>query len=228
MPLIFDGVKVVIPNVESASFLDNPKFGFTNPKDYGKRKGKPKSICLHTRMGVWPQIVVSEVKNRRWDTVGVQRGSADDRTASWHISIDADGSFVCHLDLITVEAYHASQTNPYSIGIEMYQELDGTITVATLDTAVKICNVICNYLGITKQFPSSNAICQEFARPDGKWHSTKKRAYMRGGRSGANYSGVFGHRNLTRNRGKGDPGDIIFDLLEKEGYKRIDVDALPQ
>lgn len=226
MSLVFDGVRVDIPDIDSACFLDNPRFGFTDKRDFKVRKDTPTSICLHTRMGVWPQKVVKQVKNRRWDEVGVRRGNSDDRTASWHISIDADGSFVCHLDLITTEAYHASQTNPYSIGIEMYQTLDGTITEATLNTAVKICDVIVDYLGLKKQFPTSDKICQAFARPDGKWHKYRKRAYMRGGKSGKGFSGVFGHRNATRNRGKGDPGDVIFEMLESAGYKPVDVDSL--
>lgn len=220
MSLVFDGKKINIEGIESVSFLDDKKYAFTNKRDFTQRKIKPQSICLHTRMGVWPQILVTENKNRRWDELGVKRASADERVASWHISIDADGSFVCHLDLVTITAYHCSQVNPYSIGIEMYQELDGTITQATINTAVKICEVICNELGIAKQFPSGNSILKEFARPDGKAHRTKKRAYMAGGLSGQEFYGVFGHRNATRNRGKGDPGDLIFSELENVGFIR--------
>ena len=223
MPLVFNGKKIYIDSIDSACFLDNPRLGFTSKRDFTERKEAVKSICLHTRMGVWPQKVVPEVKNRRWDEVGVQRGSADDRTASWHISIDADGSFVCHLDLITIQAYHASQTNPYSIGIEMYQELDGTITEATLQTCVAICEAITSELCIKRQYPSSDKIMQEFARPDGSWHKYRKRAYMKGGKSGKEYSGVFGHRNATRNRGRGDPGDIIFERLAQVGYTQVDL-----
>lgn len=223
MSLVFDGKKVDIEGIESASFLDDKKYAFTNKRDFTVRKVKPQSICLHTRMGVWPQILVNETKDRRWDELGVKRASADERVASWHISIDSDGSFVCHLDLITIEAYHCSQVNPYSIGIEMYQELDGTITEATLNTAAKICETICNELSIAKQFPSSNSIIVEFARPDGKAHKTKKRAYMAGGLSGKEFFGVFGHRNATRNRGKGDPGDLVFDKLAKLGFIRLDI-----
>lgn len=226
MSLVLNGGRVDIEGIESTCFLDDPRLGFTNKRDFTKRKGVPQSICLHTRMGVWPQKIVKSVKNRRWDEVAARRGSADDRTASWHISVDADGSFVCHLDLVTIEAYHASQTNPYSIGIEMYQTLDGTITEATLRTTVTLCNTIVHELGMEKKFPSSDKICKEFARPDGKWNKYRKRAYMKGGQSGKNFSGVFGHRNATRNRGKGDPGDAIFELLESEGYIAIDVDAL--
>ena len=37
--------------------------------------------------------------------------------------------------------------------------------------------------------------------------------------------GVYGHRNQTRNRGPGDPGDIIFDALLKAGYKGMNFDS---
>jgi len=141
-------------------------------------------------------------------------------TQAFNKSIDFEN---LNQDLVTIEAYHCSQVNPYSIGIEMYQELDGTITEATLNTAVKICDVICTFLSIPKQFPSSNSIMKEFARPDGKAHKTKKRAYMEGGLSGKEFFGVFGHRNATRNRGKGDPGDLVFDKLTKFGFIRLDI-----
>lgn len=227
MALVINGERHYIAEVESACFLDDRSFAFTDPKDYAMRpKGAVvKNICLHTRMGVSPQVVVDEMPNRRWDELVGRRISKDSRHASWHISIDADGSFVCHLDLATVKAYHAGQTNDGSIGIEMYQLRNGTITKATLETAVIICNHLTKLFGIQRQVPSERKISKRFANNTGGWHRRRKLAYIKGGERGTNFYGVFGHRNATRNRGKGDPGDEIFRLLEEEGYEVYDVDA---
>lgn len=227
MPLVIDGRKVYIPEVESACFLDDPELGFTDPKDWAFRPPgvRPQSICLHTRMGVHPQIIVDEMPNRRWDELVGPRVSRDERHASWHISIDADGSFVCHLDLGTIRAFHAGQTNDVSIGIEMYQLRNGTITKATLETAVIICNVITRELGIQRQIPKGYKISKRFANNTGGWHKRRKLSYIKGGERGTNYYGVFGHRNATRNRGKGDPGDEVFRLLKQEGYEVYDLDS---
>lgn len=221
MSLIIDGKRYDIPGIQSACFLDNPKFGFTDKRDYSLRTGAPKSICLHTRMGVHPQKIVDSIPNRRWDELGVKRASSDDRNASWHISVDADGSFVCHLDCYRIAAHQASQLNQLSIGIEMYQTLEGEITKATLATTVKIVNLLTEVLSIKRQYPITDKIDVRFASNSGSWHKTRKLAYMPKGESGTNWNGVFGHRNLTRNRGKGDPGDEIFKLLAAEGYEPI-------
>lgn len=37
--------------------------------------------------------------------------------------------------------------------------------------------------------------------------------------------GVFGHRDVTTERGYHDPGDVIFDLLEARGFERFDFRA---
>lgn len=221
MSLVIDGNRYDIAGIQSVCFLDNPKFGFTDKRDYSVRKGAPRSICLHTRMGVHPQKIVDSIPNRRWDELGVRRASSDDRNASWHISIDADGSFVCHLDCYRIAAHHASQLNQLSVGIEMYQTLEGEITEATLATAVQICNKLTEVLSIKRQYIVDDKINVRFASNSGSWHKTRKRAYMPNGESGVNWDGVFGHRNVTRNRGKGDPGDEIFNRLKAAGYEPV-------
>jgi hypothetical protein len=41
-----------------------------------------------------------------------------------------------------------------------------------------------------------------------------------GGR-GERFSGLVGHRNLTRQRGPGDPGDAVFEALLKGGFSGV-------
>lgn len=221
--LVINGVEVEVPGVESKSFLDDPIYGFTDPKDWSYRTtGWVRSICVHTRMGMWPQKLVTGGLNSRWDDVVAKRVSKDNRHASWHISI-ADDTFVCHLDLALVKAYHASQANEVSIGIEMFQDSKGRISELTLETAVKVIDVITREFGIQRQIPVERTISRRFARDKKGWKRHQKLAYVRGGLAGKDYVGVWGHRNGTRNRGQGDPGDMIFHHLENAGYEKYQV-----
>jgi hypothetical protein len=225
--LVIHGRKVAVPTLESTSFLDDPKLGFTNPKDYGFRTTTwIRSICLHTRMGVWPQTLVDTASDRHWDTIGVKNASGDDRIASWHVSIDADGSFVCHLDIGKHKAYHASQCNDVSIGIEMYQEADGTITEKTIDACVKIVDVLTREFKIQRQYATSRVLDRRFATASqAPPNKPENLAFMAKGESGETFVGVFGHRNATSNRGLGDPGDIIFSRLRASGYEPFAADT---
>jgi hypothetical protein len=37
--------------------------------------------------------------------------------------------------------------------------------------------------------------------------------------------GIYGHRDVSNNRGEGDPGDLIFAALEVAGYERFNYDV---
>jgi hypothetical protein len=163
--LVINGRRVEVPGVESACFLDDPKLGFTNRRDFRNRKTSwVRSICVHTRMGINPQTHNPSTKDRRWDELGVKRASKDDRVASWHLSIDSDGSMVCHLDLGKHCSYHCGQVNDVSVGIEMYQTADGNVTPETLETCVKVVDVITREFKIQRQFCRDTGITQRLAR----------------------------------------------------------------
>lgn len=178
------------------------------------------SIVLHTRLG--KQVILKEGAgpNRGWDRDYAARQSGDDRAASAHIAIDADGSYGCYADLARVATYHASHMNGISIGIECYQEPDGTVYAATLEGCADVVDVLTRIFGIQRQFPLERAICKRFADivPSNKY------TYIPHGNRGRDFSGVLGHRNLTRNRGIGDPGDPIFGVLKVRGYEAYSVD----
>lgn len=219
--LVLDGRKVEVPGVVMSNFLDNPKLKFTDKADYGLRKTQwVRSIVYHTRMGISPQSLVANEKDRKWDFKGVSRASGDTRHCSWHISIDSDGSAACHLDIVRHKAYHATHMNDISVGIEMFQDSNGGITQATLNSAVLIGDVLTRELGIQRQFPSETKICTRFASP----FKRHKHTYLPGGKAGKDYCGLLGHRNLTRNRGRGDPGDLIWIAFANANYQRFAVD----
>jgi hypothetical protein len=223
--LVVDGKLEVVKGLTGTDYMSNPKVAFTKKRDFGLRKGgKVKNIAIHTRMGINPQKFEKCTKDRNWDFNGVRNASADDRVASWHISIDSDGSYACHMDLVRHKAYHCGQCNEVSVGIEMYQGADGTITFETLDACVKIVDTLCFLFKIEKKFPDGGTILEEFASGKKTGNAKRDRAYLPNGKSATEFSGVFGHRNATRNRGKGDPGDEIFNRLEAAGYKRVVVE----
>jgi len=226
--LVIEGRKVEVPGVEGTSFLDNPRVAMSDKRDSAPRAiDWVRNITIHSRLGIHPQKIDPNPRDRRWDELVGARVSGDSRTASWHVSVDADGSFACHLDVKAVKAYHAGQCNLYSVGIEMYQTSDGTITLPTLETTVKIVDVLTRELGIQRQCVARDerAILKRFARRNRGRTRSQELAYAPGGRSGADFVGVFGHRNATRNRGPGDPGDAIWELFEKAGYEFFSASA---
>ena len=223
--LVIGAREVGVDGVESSNYLRNPKFAL-HPRDMRVRSAFVQQVCLHTRLGIRQQPLEQVGRDRRWDELVAGRWSRDDRYASAHIAIDADGSFVCMADLERHVTLHAGQVNERSVGIEIYQEPDGTVYLPSLESAVKILDVITRTLGIQRQFAVESTICRRLADGVRRMRGGKPNlAYVKGGLSGADFVGIFGHRNVTRNRGPGDPGEHVFNLLRTAGYEHFLVDA---
>lgn len=121
--------------------------------------------------------------------------------------IDSDGSVACLADLATTAAYHATTANDVSVGIEMYQELDGSIYEAVLASTVATVLALCDAMLIADQFaadPYKNAPIQRLIDDD-------------------RFCGIYGHRNNTSRRGRGDPGDEIWRRLQLAGVEPVQV-----
>jgi hypothetical protein len=225
--LIIDGKRYAVPGSVGANFLDNPRVGLSSRKDWRPRPRDKwiRGIVLHTRLG--KRVVLREGRGRNvgWDELLADRFSGDDRQASAHIAIDADGSYGCLADLRQVVSYHAEHVNEITVGIEMFQAADGSVWESTLDAAVMICDVLTRYFGIQRQFPMETSLCRRFAVPSAGVHERTKLAYMEGGARGQDFVGIYGHRNVTRNRGPGDPDDQVFARLALAGYEGYRVDA---
>lgn len=72
--------------------------------------------------------------------------AAKDRYASAHIFIDStDSVLIIPLDEV---AYHAEQANPYSIGIEMCVEKDGSFHPNTVRRAIEVTAALCKQYGL--------------------------------------------------------------------------------
>ncbi len=211
---------VVIP-VEGL-VIDNPTTASwcrLSSRDYATRRSTwIRQIILHTTKGAWPQHVLP----------GAGPSGRDKRTADyWYddpdgkqqsaaqLVVDSDGTVACLGDLARVAAYHATASNDWSIGIEIYQEAGGVIYEAALASAVRLVDALCEHLSIPRQIPTAY---RERPLGRGQVHRYADRTDY----DLSNCVGVLGHRDNTTSRGRGDPGDEIFRYLEFAGYERLD------
>jgi len=226
--LIIGGRRYGVPGFAGASFREDPKLGLALARSEDCKLRAPdawvRQIVLHTRMGL--PVVVRQGKgpNLGWDLVLARRFAADDRQASCHVAIDADGSYCCLADLKLVQAYHAEHLNASSVGIELYQGTDGSVSESTMDAAVAIVDVITRIMGIQRQYPLEHVLCRRLARATPGPSSKTRLAYVKGGGRGLDFVGVVGHRNITKNRGEGDPGTPVFERLRAAGYEGYKID----
>lgn len=208
MSVVVDGAREDVPGVLSRSYLDDASLRLSH-EDYGPRpKLRIRSIVLHTTQGVWPQVV--------WPGAGKAGGAAanlhawayDRRCAGSHLLIDGDGAVFCAADLSAEQTWHATSINPYSIGLEIVQRSDGSLYRAQLDAVVALVDWLTRRLRIQRQVPDV------YRGPVPR--------LVEGGRD---FVGVCGHRDQSSNRGRGDPGDCVFDALIAAGYEPLNLIA---
>ena len=182
-----------------------------DPKDGMQRSTSwVRQIILHTTKGNWPQSVLAGRGAGGKARFAADMWRGDPTPSGAHIVIDNDGTVACLCDLATTAAFHATVSNAWSIGIELYQEAGNGIHEAVYDAAVKLVPALCRIFGIQFQIPK---------RP----YSGAPLHRMTDG--GKLCVGVFGHRDNTERRGRGDPGDEIFARLAKAGAEAFDHDA---
>ena len=220
--IVVNGIGHHVPGRVGESWLSDRRLNLKSQDDWRPRRSKAPvmGVVLHTRWGVPPKVKPATGPNRGWDIVLAGRFSADERKASCHVAVDADGSYGCFADLARVVTYHAGHVNGVTVGIELYQERDGTMWESTLEAGADICDVVTRVFGIQRQFPTESDICRRLAN-----HLSQERAtFVPGANRGRDFCGVYGHRNVTRNRGPGDPGGEIFEVLKARGYEPFAID----
>lgn len=188
-----------------------PAWAALDPGDYRARPTTwVRQIILHTTKGIWPQHVLPGSGPGGADKVVAEFWRRDPEHSAAQLVVDTDGSVVCLGDLRRAMAFHATSSNPYSVGIEMYQVAGGGIYEATLNATVTLVRALCRMLGIPEQMPR------------GPYRNAPLRRMTDGG---ADCVGTFGHRDNTNRRGRGDPGDEIFGRLAAEGFEGHDYDG---
>lgn len=195
-----------------------PSWCSLGPEDYRMRRTNwVRQVILHTTKGDWPQPILpgAGAPGRAQAVADFWRG--DPLHSAAHLVVDLDGTVACLCDLAYVAAYHAEMSNDWSVGIEMYQLAGGGVHEATLDATVKLVSALCDALGIPEQMPD-------------RYHGEPLMRMEMGcgpqrrNLGGPDCVGVFGHRNNTGNRGRGDPGDEIFARLARAGFEQFDYD----
>ena len=173
-----------------------------------RRTSWVRQLILHTTEGTSPLRLLSGrgPGGRARDVAEFWRN--DPKSSAGHLLIDNDGTVACLCDLAKVEAFHATVSNGWSIGIKMYQEANNGVYEAVYAAAVKLVPALCRIFGIQFQIP--------------KLPYTKPLRRMADG--GERCVGVFGHRDNTDEVGPGDPGDEIFRRLAAAGAEQFDHD----
>lgn len=212
--IILDGTHCYPPGIETICWLDDPKrvprITKTTPRTRTIR-----SIVVHTVHGTRCKALApgGRASESLFDYAHEQATSS--RDASWDATVGLDGRVAWSNDPVAAFTWHATQVNPYSIGIELVQEGDGTLYDATIDAAARLITFLCEQLGIQRQ------TCWE---PAGDRPYAGHIERLDPGRDGMDVVGVYGHRNvwirtkgkLGAARGAGDPGNFIFERLVAE------------
>ena len=213
--MIINGRKVEV-NLDITTWEDDSRLSLS-PNDGRKRKTRwPRMIINHTTKG-WPttkngknqQHIIEDIppnKGKEFDVARYWKNSPKQSAA--HFVIDVDGSVGQLADIFSTVTYHATVSNEFSVGIEMYQESDGGIWRPTLEACAQLNLEICKALGIQFQIH--------------KPYEQKPINRLKSG--GKECVGIFGHRLNTNNRGPGDPGDFIDDFLIDLGAEVFDFD----
>lgn len=223
--IILGGQRIDVPGVQTVSWVDDPKRAPKTPKVTPRARAL-RSIFLHTTHGYVCHSVKpgKGPKSTAWAEARYQVSSP--REASFDCVVGQDGIVVWQNDPYKWFTWHATQVNGVSLGIEMAQDLDGTLYQDQLDSACALVSFLCVQLGIQKQTPWDHASGRPYAG---------RIARLDPGAAGIDCVGAFGHRNvwhgqpwhLTPERGPGDPGDAVFaQLVSKHRFECFDYNAL--
>lgn len=211
--LVFAGARVPVLGRNVISYLDDPRLRLKLPEDGRTRPGGyyVQSIGLHTTRGApdsddkRPQTLLPGAgPSTRAGYDVVEDWRTDHRCAGGHIVVDFDGVIYQLADLVTETTYHATSINHRSIGIEYKQgRAQNELYAEQLAAGCDVVDAITARLGIQRQIPD------RYRGPLARLSS-----------GGADYWGVFGHRDQTDRRGFGDPGDYVMAALAARGYER--------
>lgn len=211
MSLLIDGKLVPVPGVTviPPASHGGPSWAALGPRDCRPRKTTwTRALVAHTTKGAPRQYVKpgGGPGNRERNVAEFWRD--DPAYSGAHIVIGSDGTVACLADLARVCAYHATVSNDWSVGIELYQEADGGVHEAVFAAAVPVMLAICEALAIPFQFVADAYRGHPFAR------------LLNGG---PDVVGIYGHRANSENRGWGDPGDEIFLRLAAAGCEPVTI-----
>jgi len=215
MSVIVGGKQVELAGVRSRSWFDDVAMRL-GPNDRRRRFPVPRinSIIIHATVGDEPQIVRQGMGPPGMAARTANAWRADDaenRHAGSQLVVDSNGTVWCLADLLTEAAYHAEELNEHSIGIEIVQTSKLEIFTASCDALLWTIDGLTRLFGIQRQFHAPYL---------GDSHPVGRLA-----RGGKDCMGIFGHRDATTKRGRGDPGDYVFEILKRAGYEPMNFET---
>jgi len=218
MGFVIGGNNEGAPGLTCVSWRDDARI----PRLSTGADGRPRStrwvrgIVLHTTKGIpggrdrrAQKILPGRGPDRGSDVKVARFWSTEPKQSGAHLVVDHDGSIVCTADLALECAFHAGPVNDVTVGIEIYQGGEAEMYAEQLDTVVRLVDWLTARFGIQRQIPDA-------------YRGGPITRLAAGGR---NVVGVYGHRDVTENRGAGDPGDAIFGLLAAAGYETRDLEV---
>lgn len=208
--LLVDGQLVPVPGVTVIGPHD-AEWARLDPGDFCWRMARVQQVMLHKTIADDPEHVMPGKGPAGGAERDAEFWAKDPAHSGAQIVSGHDGVVGCLCDVVKCEAYHATVSNPYSIGIETCELVGGGVYQAALDATVAVTLALVEHLGIQLQVPSRTYSGHPITR-------------MNDG--GRDMIGVFGHRDNTERRGRWDPGEILFQMLRARGAEAFDFDAL--
>ena len=206
--LILNGQSLPTPFL-SKSFAEEPAYRLTSDKGPRRSSDWVRGIVVHTTQGRYPQPILPGLGRGGGALANIRYWNRSPDYAGAHLLVDTDGTVYQTADLVTEQTWHATNVNPVTVGIEVVQGNDGSLYQGQLAATVQLVNWLTANLGIQRQIPLPYA----------------GHALERLSSGGRDVVGVYGHRDQTSNKGRGDPGDAIMQMLADAGYERFDIGA---
>ena len=226
--LVLEGKTVGIPGFDIQNFLDDPLLRLA-PSDVRWRSERERGwihlIVVHTTGGIpggtdlRPQIInpgFGPSSNGGERVVGSWTHDPG-RPGGAHLIVDFDGKIYCCADLVTQAAYHAQLANGPSVGIEVVQGHDAELYQSQLDLAARFVRALCAVMPTAIQFQIPTPY---EGKPINRFVISQQKSMPL-----ADVVGVVGHRDLTANRGEGDPGNALMDAIAALGAEKFDFDT---
>jgi hypothetical protein len=208
--LIIAGRKVLVPGLTIINSTD-AAWCQLRPGDYRMRQTRwVRGVVAHSTGGNWPMPIVDAPGPGGECERYADIWATDPAHSAAHLVVDSRGTVACLADLQYVCAYHATSVNDVAIGIELAQMRDNTMHRATIDAGARLIRGICDAMGIPFQVCST---------------PYANRPIDRLVRGGADCVGIYGHRDQSDQRGRGDPGDAIYEALLALGAEPLDYAA---
>jgi hypothetical protein len=228
--LLLDGKLVPTPGVTviPPASHGGPAWNRLHVGDYRARTLPVSIVAIHTTGGRTPQPIrpgagapghARQILDM-WS--GADHRGGELEHSGTPIVVDYDGIIYCAADVVRTAAHHAQLINQRALGIEMCTYIDGGITEATLHATARFVALLTwsgepgsGLLAVPAQMPRGPYLKRPLRRLEVDGEQTDGRGLV----------GVIGHRNQTRRRGWGDPGDAIGERLAQRGFEELDYET---